>query len=440
VTLASSPRALPVLPTDGGRRGPDRSADRRIAFAGMLAAAGFLGLAAVSLALPDAVRLGVWLPLHLAMAGGTGTAIAAMLPFFTTALAVAPPAPAALRIGGVGLVALGALAIALGRAAGLDAVAVAGGVGYLGGVSIVAVAAFRPLAVASGPRRTIVEWAYALALLDLALGATFATAFLAGNPSIVASWGWLKPAHAWLNLFGFVTLVIVGTLVHLAPTVAGARIRSRRSGNVAVVGLGLGAPSVALGYALRIPGLADLGAMLAVIGAAALLLHVISARRDRAGWTSEHAWHRFATGSLVVAPAWLLVATVIAGTRLISGGVDPSSWRLADVVAPLVLGFVLQVLMGAWTHLVPAVGPGLPEVHALRRGMLGRAATHRLVAWNAGVALLSAGLLAQGARGSPLALLPALLGLGIALAGSTFAANLGLLAAAVRPGRGRPTD
>ena len=58
-------------------RSTSREADRRITFGGLLVAAAMLGLAAASLALPAADRNGIWLPLHLALAGAAGTAIAA---------------------------------------------------------------------------------------------------------------------------------------------------------------------------------------------------------------------------------------------------------------------------------------------------------------------------------------------------------------------------
>ena len=56
----------------------DRNADRRITAGGIVAAGGFVAAALASLALPEATRLGAWLPLHLA-AGGAGAADAAGL-------------------------------------------------------------------------------------------------------------------------------------------------------------------------------------------------------------------------------------------------------------------------------------------------------------------------------------------------------------------------
>ena len=48
--------------------------------------------------------------------------------------------------------------------------------------------------------------------------------------------------------------------------------------------------------------------------------------------------------------------------------------------------------MGSWTHLVPSVGPGSPEVHARQRRILGRRATARVVLAQAGVLLVAIGV------------------------------------------------
>ena len=166
MTTATESRALPVIETEPARRGPDRRVDRRITYVGLGLAIGFLVAALASLAVPTGARLGAWLPLHLALAGAVGTAIAAMLPFFVTALAVAPPAPAWLRATGLVLVVGGATAGMLGRlpAVGIVVdVAVAGAVAYVAGMAAVGLAAMLPLRHATGTRRPLTELAYAIA-------------------------------------------------------------------------------------------------------------------------------------------------------------------------------------------------------------------------------------------------------------------------------------
>jgi nitrite reductase (NO-forming) len=387
---------LPVLDVEPPRRGPDRRVDRRLTVAGLVATVAFMAAAVLSLALPPAARLGSWLPLHLALAGGAGTAIAAMAPFFVAALTVAPPASPVLRAGSIALVVAGGVLAAIGRPIGAPTLAAAGALLDVAGFAGVGVATTWSLLRASGPRRPVTAAAYLLAIANVLLGVTLAGLFLEGAPAIGASWGALKPAHGWLNVFGFVALVIAGTLVHFAPTVAGSRIRRRPTGVVAVAGLAAGAPAVALGYAAGVATLAQLGALATLAGAAALAAHGLQAHRDRAGWTTERAWHAMTGGSLLLAPVWLVVATAAAAARIATVGVDPAGWRLTELLAPLVVGFVGQVLVGALSFLVTTVSPGPPERHARQRGRLGRAAVARLLALNAGAALLTiAGFLAD---------------------------------------------
>lgn len=397
MTTPLSTRSLPVLETEPRRRGPDRSTDRRVTVAGLAAAIGFLALAAASLLIPAAGRLGLWLPVHLALAGAAGTAIAAMLPFFVAALSVGSPAPAAVRIAGLVLVTSGALLGVAGRVAaggGTSAIAAVGAVGYVVGMALVGLAAVLPLRDASGTRRPLSEAAYAIGLADVLIGVSIVALYLSGDAGAAAAWSGLRVSHAWLNLLGFVTLVIAGTLVHFAPTVAGSRIRRRRSGTVAVSLLGVAAPIVATGYAVGASVVAIAGATAAVAGSVALTVHGLQAHRDRAGWTIDIPWHRFTGGSLLIAPVWLVVATVVAFAGIAARGTEPASWRLDALTGPLVLGFVVQVLLGSVSHLVPAVGRGSPEAHARQRRALGRGGAIRLVGWNLGVALLTVGQLA----------------------------------------------
>jgi nitrite reductase (NO-forming) len=420
---------LAVIDTEPVRRGPDRRVDRGLTFAGLAVAILFLIAALVSLLLPADVRLGSWLPLHLALAGAAGTAIAAMLPFFVAALAVASPAPAALHGGAIALVAAGAALAAFGRAlagGAVDPVAAAGAALYVAGIAAVGVSAALPLRRAAAPHRPATELAYAVALVNVAVGASLAGLYVAGWPAVVSDWLGLRVAHAWLNVFGFVGLVVAGTLIHFAPTVFGSRIRRRRAGWLAVAALAAGPPLVALGHAFTDSSLVRVGTLAALVGAAALVVHGAQAYRDRAGWTSDAPWHRFTSWSLLAAPAWLVLALLIAAARTLPGGADPAAWRLDEVLAPLVAGFAVQVLLGALAHLVPAIGPGGPEHHAAERRLLGREATVRLLAWNAGT-----GALALGLAGGWWLLAAA----GAALLATTLAATLLLLALCVY-GRG----
>lgn len=200
---------------------------------------------------------------------------------------------------------------------------------------------------------------------------------------------------------------------------------------MALIGLALGAPIVALGFASGSDAVARAGALLELTGATALVVHGVGVQHDRGRWTTDAGWHRFAGASLLFAPIWFLVAVVIATGPILWSGAAPSSWSITGLAAALVIGWIAQVLVGSWTQLVPAIGPGDPIVHARQRRRLGTAATPRLVAWNGGLALVVVG----GAAGStPVGVVGAL------LIASALAVTLGLLLAsiALSPGRSAP--
>jgi len=398
-----------------------RGTDRRITFGGVLAAAALLGTAGLSaiIAGPGGTA---WLPIHLALGGAAGTAIAAVLPFFTAALAQVGPAHPALRITSIVLLSGGSLLAALGMNGGTPTMAATGGILYLGGLLALTGSAFLPLRAAIGSRLRLVHVAYAAALAQVGVGVTLATAMLAGWSPVTGAWLSLKPAHAWLNVFGFVTLVVAASLLHLAPTVAGSRIIPRRSATIAIVALTIGAPLVALGFGLGSGLLGRMGALAELVGALALFGHAAVVQRDRGSWTSDLGWHRFAGLSLLAAPAWLLVAVFIGAGRILWLGATPEAWSVGLFAVPLVAGGIGQVLVGSWTHIVAAIGPGGQAAHAVQRRWLGRAVMPRLLAWNAGTFLATAGALIGA---------DTLATAGAALLGSSLLVALFLLAVSV---------
>jgi hypothetical protein len=233
---------------------------------------------------------------------------------------------------------------------------------------------------------------YLVALAEVGLGGLLGTLFLAGWTPLQAAWAGGRPAHAWLNVFGFVSLVIATTLLHFFPTVVGARIANRRSARLAVHGLAIGAPTVALGSLVAHDLVVRAGALAVLAGAAGLTADAAATWRARARWTTDPGWHRFAMVGLVGAIAWFDVGVAIAAGRVIALGASPAAWSTALVAAPLAAGWAATAVLASATHLLPAVGPGGPVEHAGQRAILGRAATLRLAALAGGTALLGAGL------------------------------------------------
>jgi nitrite reductase (NO-forming) len=380
------------------KRRAGRATERVVAATAMILAASFLALALIAVLAGNGV-LGPWLPVHLLLAGAATTAVAGVVPFFSAALTNGPPAPGWLRLGAVIGVALGTTLVVGGRIASPALVggnawfAGVGGVVFIGGLVLAAGATLLPLRYALGRRRVVIGFIYGMALINVVAGATLASLLLLGWLPAVQDWPALKPAHAWLNVFGFVSLVIAGTLLHLLPAVVGARISDSRVSLVTYVCVAIGPPVAALGFIVGSDPVALTGAVVLVVGALGLSVYALDVVRHSARWTTDPAWHRFTAWSLLAAIAWFVAGSVIAAWLVLANGSDPLGWQLAPLVAPLFVGWIAQALVGAWSHLVPAVGPGLPPRHAMQRRVLGMAATARVVLLNGGAALMLAGQL-----------------------------------------------
>lgn len=403
----------------------DRSSDRLVALVSIALAIAFLGAALASTLLPADVRLGAWLPLHLALAGGATTAIAGVMPFFSAALAAAPPIDSRLRLAAVLAVAVGAAGVTVGISGARPAIAAASGALFILGALLTGWASIRPLGRGLGPSRGLVTKGYLAAILSVVIGASVATLYVGGVPAVAASWERLRPAHAWLNVVGFVSVVIATTLLHFFPTVVGARIVGRRSAQAAVVGLVGGAFATASGFALAGDLLARVGAVVAFAGAVALVAYAGRTWRARAGWRTDAGWHVVAMGGLASAIGWFAVGMAIAAGSVLVAGADPAGWSAAAAAAPLVVGWAGLAIVASATHLLPAVGPGDQAAHARQRRLLGRVAAGRLVAMNAGIAVLTVGL--------PLGD-PTLTAIGVALVGLGFGATIVLLGVAIAIG------
>lgn len=400
--------------------------------AAIVIAVAYLVAALMSAALPPPAGSATWLALHLALAGAASTAIAGLVPFFSAAFAAAPPADARLRLAAIAAVAIGAAAVAAGVSAGPTTLGAAGGALYVAGVVLTGLGAVQPLRRGLGPGRGLVIRGYLAALANVAVGATLTSLFLAGWPPVLEAWARLRPAHAWLNLVGFVTLVIATTLLHFLPTVLGARIVAGRSATITVVGIASGAPLVAGGHVLGWDALARAGALLVGAGAFGLAAYAAQAWRRRARWSSDAGWHHFASGGLVSAIGWFELGVVVAAGRVLVEGLAPGGAAVDVLVGPLVIGWVGLAVVASATHLVPAVGPGGPAAHARQRAILGQASMARLVAANGGVAAFSLGI--------PLGL-DLLVAAGLVLVAAALGGSVFLLAAALAvTARRRPTD
>ncbi|MFN8629584.1 MAG: hypothetical protein U0838_04465 [Chloroflexota bacterium] len=228
------------------------------------------------------------------------------------------------------------------------------------------------------------------------------------------------------------SLVILATLLHFLPTVLGTRIVARRSATVAVLGLALGSPLVVAGMLTGLAPLAGEGAALTLVSVVGLALEARAVRATRGRWTTDAGWHLLASEGLLAGVVWFAIGAGAASALMLlyAAGVigEAEAWRSSFVAGPLAIGWVVQVLVASWTHLLPSIGPGGPVEHAIQRQLLGRAAAPRLTALNLGAALLTAGWVTGL---GPLVVA----GLGFAGAAVVSSAGLAWSALGVRPRR-----
>ncbi len=336
-----------------------------------------------------------WAPMHLALAGAGTVAIGAFMPHFAITLAGTRPGPPWERLVAIGLLAGGVAIVIAGVLVLRGGWALAGALLVIGGLGLVARHTFAPLRDPLARRHPVVTATYGVALLEFAAGVLLGGLATAGLPWIADNWAWLRPAHAWLTLFGAMSVTIFGTLVYLAPTVLGARIRASRALVVAATGILAGPLVAALGFTLHADGLASAGMAVAAVGAIGQVGYVADVVRRRGRYTSEHDWRRVAVAHLVAGTGWFAAALIVAlalAAADVTAARSLAGWSIGPLVIPLVAGWMLQELVGSWTHLVPSVTPGDAARHAAQRRLLAILSRSRLAAWNLGIAAAWVGI------------------------------------------------
>jgi nitrite reductase (NO-forming) len=162
--------------------------------------------------------------------------------------------------------------------------------------------------------------------------------------------------HAHVNLLGWVTLTVLGTLLTLWPTtlhtriVDGAARATRRALPLALAGLAI----IAVGTLAWWPLVAATG--LAVFAAAVIVVAVpaIATARQRTPAS-------FATWSIAAGMGWLLIGLAAdAATLVRAPDAATAADRFGALVVPLGAGFVAQVLLGALSFLLAVVLGGGP--------------------------------------------------------------------------------
>ena len=381
------------MPSGGATAGtaPHRRVTERHVLALGLSVSALLLVAAGTIAALTALGGGSpWAAIHLALAGAATVAIGTFMPHFAVTLAGTRPRPVAERLAGIGLLGVGSAAVVIGLSLAGGWLAGIGAAVMLAGLGVVAWQTLEPMRDPLSRRHHVVTMTYGVALAQLATGIAIGGLAAINVSWVVAAWANLRPAHAWISLFGAVSLTIFATLVYLAPTVLGARIRPSGWLAAGVAGLLAGPLTAAIGFALGSVAVVIAGMSLTLVGAVGQFGYVVDAARRRGPFTSQHDWRRVAAWHLGAGPAWFAAAIAAALVGTVVGG-PVAGWSIGPLAVPMIAGWMFQELVGSWTHLVPSITPGTPDEHARQRRVLAVASRSRLVAINAGVALAWAG-------------------------------------------------
>lgn len=210
-------------------------------------------------------------------------------------------------------------------------------------------------------RFRVVVHHYLASAAFLPVGAALGVLLARGYPDEVHAR--LLLGHSLVNVLGWVGITVTGTLVTLWPTILRTRMdpaaeaRARQALPGLVGGLVLALVGALAGWrSVLLAGL--VGYLVALLWSGRSLLAPARARPPR----------HFASWSVAAAAAWFVVGIAMIGWRAATApDVAAMTTDYGRVAAVLIVGFGLQVLTGALSHLVPAVIGGGPR--AVRAGI-----------------------------------------------------------------------
>ncbi|KDS94347.1 multicopper oxidase [Dermabacter hominis 1368] len=338
-----------------------------------------------------------WLLVHMVTLGLVTTSIMIWGQHFTEALLKTRLAEESrpTQVGRIwGLTASIVLTMA-GMLANLPHVTVLGAVGVSAMILWYAFALGAQLKAALAPRFAFVVRAYLMAACLLPFGATLGAilAFSPGEP-----WqGRLLLAHQVVNILGFVGVTVSATLLTLWPTVLRTKLDTAKASRASrfLIVMVIGTLIAMLGALVDnvLVGLA--GLTLYILGQVVLGSLLVALARQSAQQTRREPLALFPVLSIGTAALWLLGTCVALWGLWFSsiGSSDGSpvtsplnfsltAARLHDLSVPFVAGFLLQLLLGAMSYLLPASMGGGPRALKAGLAVMSRWAVFRVVALN----------------------------------------------------------
>lgn len=352
--------------TGTGRGAPGRVAEVHLQTRrGLLVAAGFVVLGVI--AAFAGVGAGWWLPLHLFVVGGLLSSISATTQMFAVTWSAAPSPRPVVAGAQRWALAIGAVALVMGRQTHQTWMFVAGGSTLVTAMLVLALVLTRVRRQAVTDRFAPAIEAYVAAVAAGAVGMSVGVLLgtnRTGNRAVE-----LRNTHLILNLFGLVGLVIAGTLPSFTATQVRSKM-SRRATPIAmrITFLGLGAAVIlaATGEILDQRGIAAGGLISYALGLIAVATMLPIYARSRLRWAGPRVVQ------LLTGLAWWVAMTV----ALALAGIRGSDDRV--ILQALVIGGFAQILIASLAYLGPVLRGGghqrLSEGFAITRSYVSLAA------------------------------------------------------------------
>lgn len=318
---------------------------------------------ALAAALAWACGGSLWLVLHFFLAGGLVLAISAVSMMLTVTWASAPaPRDAAVWTQRLAI-AVGVVAVTVGRERGASTLMATGGL--LVAFGIVLLAAMLVLTVRQGIQRRFdaAVVAYACALTAGAVGVVLGVVMALDTPRPR-----LRSAHMTINLLGLVGIVIGGTLPYFAATVGRSKMATwatpRRLVSIAVW-QSVAVAAAVTGIGTDVGWLAVVGLVAYACGIVAVLWHVPRPTQRQWRWAGPRLY------GLWLGAAWWCAAVLVAASH-VARHVAPFEERWVAVLAVAGYG---QILWGSLAYLLPVLRAGghelLTKNFALTRSWVG---------------------------------------------------------------------
>ncbi|MDE3091090.1 MAG: NnrS family protein [Chloroflexota bacterium] len=281
---------------------------------------------------------GTWVRVHLLTIGVVTQLILGALPGLTAAkLGTAPPSSRVTWVLWL-LVNVSFVTLLMSMPAGLNGIAAVGATGVFAAIVIMLATIYRQVGSSSSRADAAVRL-YVAGPIFFLVGILMALSMLLNWPAPGGLFGILE-AHVHANVWGFLAFVVAGFLLNHVPKWTGAPLPFPSRVTLTAWLLIVGATGLVAGPWLAILPMTIAGIVIYLTGTALLLANIGGAILSARGWTPNLA-------HLAIAYVWMIVPAIVAPIILFVTGKLPTGAVESAAVAGLVLGWILQIVLGA---------------------------------------------------------------------------------------------